>query len=97
MEDEPTLVFGKPFFMTCNITADPEPEIKWYKDEDLITTDERFELFAGRKTLRIKNATLEDAGVFRCVGENRFGKVEKSIKVIFYGKIVRRATKIQIL
>lgn len=65
--------------MFCNITAAPDPVIKWYKDEVELIEDTRIVFFDGMKSLKIFNSTIEDSGEYKCVGKNRFGEAEKLI------------------
>ena len=43
-------------------------------------------LYNDNKFLNIDNPTPADNGVYKCVAENRVGKVEKVIHFKFYGK-----------
>lgn len=68
---------GKPFQLICRISAVPDPEILWYKDEELIQNGYRIYTSPDMKTLNITIFMPEDKGKYKCVGNNSFGSVEQ--------------------
>lgn len=82
---EMTVLLGNSVSMFCNILGLPDPEMRWYKNRLLIQNDTKIEFSSGMQTLKIENSTMEDSGEFKCVGENRLGKVEKLIELKIVG------------
>ena len=59
--------------ITCGVFGTPQPNISWYKDGVLLPLQES-------QTLLIREVTLEDRGIYRCVAENfdpNTGQVKK--------------------
>ena len=66
----------------CEANGIPKPKIKWIKlstngDEMIIDNDE----------LQFNNFTKSDANNYKCLVENNLGKIEKTIKLTYYGKV----------
>ncbi|EDW09260.2 uncharacterized protein Dmoj_GI20421, isoform E [Drosophila mojavensis] len=66
-----------PVRLTCQIVGYPAPEILWYKDGQLITSDRRHLITAEGQfyTLEIAATLLEDSGNYTCTAKNELGSV----------------------
>ena len=81
---------GDDLILECILEANPLPEITWYRKDKVIAQDSRitWECKKGKKnryllTLRIKNPTLKDAGMYRCNAFNSFGDSNANIDLKF--------------
>ncbi|XP_030387654.1 titin homolog isoform X3 [Scaptodrosophila lebanonensis] len=66
-----------PVRLTCQIVGYPAPDILWYKDNQLITTDRRYLISVDGQfyTLEIAATTLDDSGIYTCTAKNELGSV----------------------
>uniref|UniRef100_A0A8R1DN92 Ig-like domain-containing protein n=1 Tax=Caenorhabditis japonica TaxID=281687 RepID=A0A8R1DN92_CAEJA len=70
---------GDSFTLKCAVTGDPFPEIKWYRNGQLVRTGPRNTVETspdGTCTLTVKEATMSDEGIYRCEAENAHGKAK---------------------
>merc|ERR1712141_189952 len=81
---------GDDLILECILEANPLPEITWYRKDKVIKEDSRitWECKKGKKnrfllTLRIKNPSLKDAGMYRCNAFNSFGDSNANIDLKF--------------
>merc|ERR1711971_1409485 len=81
---------GDDLILECILEANPLPEITWFRKDKVIKNDSRItsECKKGKKnrfmlTLRIKNPTLKDAGLYRCNAFNSFGDSNANIDLKF--------------
>merc|ERR1712025_584703 len=81
---------GDDLILECILEANPLPEITWFRKDKVIKEDSRitWECKKGKKnrfllTLRIKNPTLKDAGLYRCNAFNSFGDSNANIDLKF--------------
>ena len=70
------------FNTKCEANGIPKPKIKWIKlssngDEMIIDNDE----------LQFNSFTKLDASNYKCLAENELGKIEKTIKITYYGNV----------
>uniref|UniRef100_A0A0K0E9V3 Ig-like domain-containing protein n=1 Tax=Strongyloides stercoralis TaxID=6248 RepID=A0A0K0E9V3_STRER len=98
-DKEKSFISGKPIFLKelttttvdegdiiildCIIKSSPEPEVIWFKEEELIIEDSRKTLkFIGDHcTLTIINSNLEDSGLYKCLAKNINGETINFCKV----------------
>ncbi|WKX89586.1 hypothetical protein Q1695_008890 [Nippostrongylus brasiliensis] len=75
---EVSVVEGESATYECKVTGTPEPEIKWFKDkEEISSTDEHFvqtKESDGTARLVIKSTKVKDSGEIRCEATNPAGK-----------------------
>ena len=76
-----TVKEGEDAQMVVKVTG--EPEVAWYRDESLITDDERFVVVDAldgddKYSLVIENCKPCDSGVYRCIARNAVGETECS-------------------
>ncbi|XP_033102500.1 inactive tyrosine-protein kinase 7-like, partial [Anneissia japonica] len=57
--------------LLCKIDGNPEPTLQWYRDGELLTLGNNYEINGPR--LKIKSMTPDDNGVYACRGRNRLG------------------------
>lgn len=67
-----TVLVGKTAVLEGKISGTPKPEVKWYKNDELIlpSTDSRYKienLSDGTQRLTINNANIDDMDEYRCV------------------------------
>lgn len=67
----------------CDVRASPAPSIRWYKDGvPLEDTDKYQSCYDGQvASLEIDNVTMEDAGLYTCVAENKNGSSETNAQL----------------
>jgi hypothetical protein len=66
--------------LRCQANAIPRANHTWTKNGIPISPDMKHD-FIGEDTLVIKKMIKEDAGIYKCIAENVFGKAEKVINV----------------
>lgn len=76
-----TIKGGEDAQMVVRVTC--EPEVAWYREESLITDDERFVIVDAldgddKYSLVIENCKPSDTGVYRCIARNAVGETECS-------------------
>ncbi|KAI1702784.1 immunoglobulin domain-containing protein [Ditylenchus destructor] len=70
---------GETLSFHCEVTGDPAPEIKWYRNGMLLKPSNRVtieNLPNGECSLVIKDCTMNDEGAYRCEAENPLGKAK---------------------
>ena len=67
--------------LTCNATGNPEPQVSWFKDKDLVESTKRIYLSANNSLLTITDVNRNDSGGYLCVAHNEVGN-DTSIIVI---------------
>ncbi|XP_041477901.1 uncharacterized protein LOC121425834 isoform X6 [Lytechinus variegatus] len=68
---------GQPFELTCKVAGMPVPNIVWYKDNKELTENEpQYELSFMESVARldVREAFLEDAGLYTCQATNNHGR-----------------------
>lgn len=65
-------VVGESVEITCNITGEPTPRVRWYKNGEVVSESNNF---------TINEVTPKDDGLYTCVGVNPFGIVQTFIFV----------------
>ncbi|XP_060064415.1 titin-like, partial [Ylistrum balloti] len=69
--------------LDCVITGHPEPEVIWFRKDKPVKESKDIQLlFEGdRCTLSIREAYLEDSGLYRCLARNQQGEAESVCKL----------------
>lgn len=78
---------GGSLSLTVNISGIPSPKVAWLKDGKPMEKSPRLSIDMTEEfsTLTIKNATLEDAGMYKMTAENVVGKAEADFEVLIKG------------
>ncbi|XP_060737332.1 hemicentin-1 isoform X1 [Tachysurus vachellii] len=79
--DQYTLSVGESVSMPCSAIGQPEPELQWQKLGGSVQGVANLQTFTNG-TLHIKNAKLENAGVYTCTALNSAGRVSRDITLI---------------
>ncbi|KAL1021027.1 hypothetical protein UPYG_G00007780 [Umbra pygmaea] len=75
-----TVLQGEEFLLECIAAGIPTPVITWIKDGgDLDTTNMKVKNY--NKLLQIPKASIQDAGEYTCMAQNKIGYVEHTITV----------------
>lgn len=83
---------GNKLIIHCEIEASPKPEIKWFKENMIISESDHIKtrIVENKKLLNlyleINNVTSDDSGLFKVNAKNRLGEVSASIALNFAGK-----------
>ncbi|XP_037049515.1 vascular endothelial growth factor receptor 1-like isoform X2 [Bradysia coprophila] len=72
---------NQPTRLACNIIGHPRPNIRWYKNEELMSIGTKYRLSDDMKTLNIYKTDLSDGGNYKCIGTNRFGSVQQIVNL----------------
>ncbi|KRY70707.1 Muscle M-line assembly protein unc-89 [Trichinella pseudospiralis] len=79
------LMDSHPLLLECICSSSESPEIKWYKDGDLLQQSDRIiieNLPDGKCRLKIHSCTPDDEGLYRCVAEDSTGSANTKSRVI---------------
>jgi len=62
--------------ITCNVQAEPRPDVRWYKDTMLLDPSEnkQMESLGSRHTLLLQNLAITDFGNYSCMADNSLGR-----------------------
>uniref|UniRef100_A0AC35UC53 Ig-like domain-containing protein n=1 Tax=Rhabditophanes sp. KR3021 TaxID=114890 RepID=A0AC35UC53_9BILA len=97
-----TVVENSPVTLTCSAQGHPEVQIKWYKDNELITNENcTHKISSGRienQELIIDHIHLVNEGRITCEASNQLGSVEQDIfiTVLTPPKIIREGIESEI-
>lgn len=80
---------GSTLTVEVNISGIPSPKIVWQKDGQPIEKTPRLSIDITDEitTLKIKNTTQDDTGVYSVVAENTVGKAEASFDINVRGNV----------
>lgn len=85
VEDRQTAKLGHTVRLPCPVEGDPPPLVLWVKDGRNVNTGwSRYKVL--RKSLKIKEVELEDAGEYICRVTNGFGSLALNFTLIVIGK-----------
>ncbi|XP_038571296.1 hemicentin-1 isoform X1 [Micropterus salmoides] len=59
--------------LTCEVSGNPVPEIKWLKDGQLLVPDRRNQVLSHGRFLQISGAQVVDTGRYSCLASNSAG------------------------
>ncbi|XP_062920094.1 hemicentin-1 isoform X2 [Mobula hypostoma] len=66
--------------LSCEVSGNPVPQIKWLKDGELLTEDQHQILSSGR-FLQIEKAHVSDTGRYTCIAFNTAGRKNKNFNL----------------
>lgn len=71
---------GKAARMECRVIGDPQPDIRWYRENEPLLEGGRyvFEENGDLQVLIINDVTANDEGLYKCVARNCAGKAHCS-------------------
>lgn len=75
------VIIGESSVVECKKSGTPIPQIRWYKDGDLIMPSDRHYFTQEDQLLIIFKTTEKDAGIYKCEMENSLGKISASMKL----------------
>ncbi|XP_072853398.2 contactin-2 isoform X2 [Pogona vitticeps] len=64
---------GSDLHWSCAAGGKPRPTIRWLRNGQPLTSQNRIEVNGGN--LRISKLTMNDSGMYQCVGENKHGNI----------------------
>ncbi|CAH1399411.1 unnamed protein product [Nezara viridula] len=70
---------GSNFNLKCDVTGDPRPAIKWYKDSNPIESTDRISVSGD--TLYLNKVQKEDSGEYKCIADNGYTAAETSVLI----------------
>ena len=85
-----TVEVKKNLTLTCKVIGKPEPEIKWYRDNQEIKQTFKIKTTKVKEvvTLTITGVTLQMTGDYKVVAKNPAGETEHVARVTVCGKFV---------
>ncbi|KAJ6655614.1 hypothetical protein lerEdw1_004966 [Lerista edwardsae] len=86
LPDVATIMENKTLCLTCIISGDPYPEITWYKNEKVVTFQDRYKMEVKGTviTITIENVGSEDSGKFSIHVKNKWGSETGRVTVSVY-------------
>lgn len=72
---------GLPLILACLVTAEPSPNITWFKNKIPLSSNATIKMINNDKFLNIIETTQFDSGIYTCVVENEVGYVEFDFNV----------------
>jgi hypothetical protein len=85
---------GNKLVFQCEIEANPQPDIKWFKENIQLTDSARIKSRCTPKggntyalSLEVDNLTSDDSGQYKVTAKNRLGEVSAAIALNFAGKL----------
>ena len=80
---------GSQVRLTANIVGVPQPEVTWYKEDEVIFNSDEFEISQDDQnnyTLFIGDVLPEDAGKYVVVAKNELGTVKSTAQLTVEGE-----------
>ena len=68
--------------LTCNATGNPEPQVSWFKDKDLVESTNRIYLSANNSLLTITDVNRNGSGGYLFVAHKEVGNDSSKIVVL---------------
>ncbi|XP_028259472.1 hemicentin-1 [Parambassis ranga] len=82
--DARDVILNNPFSLYCETNAVPPPTLTWYKDGQLLTSNDKVLILPGGRVLQIPRAQAEDSGRYTCVAVNEAGEdsIQYDVRVL---------------
>ncbi|XP_071947832.1 hemicentin-1-like [Antedon mediterranea] len=78
-----TVTQDKEVILPCNVSGNPKPTIRWYKDGNLVTPNERgVEVSRDGQILTISRADVIHTGLFQCVASSIAGNTSVEYELV---------------
>jgi hemicentin len=78
---------GSSFNLSVAVTGIPVPSVQWFRKEHQLMSSDRLIISMGGQVVHIKDATLNDSGVFTVTAIARGISASRHIQVIVYGAL----------
>ncbi|XP_071342317.1 hemicentin-1 isoform X2 [Trachinotus anak] len=78
------VILNNPVSLYCETNAVPPPTLTWYKDGQLLTSNDKVLIMPGGRVLQIPRAQAEDTGRYTCVAVNEAGEdsIQYDVRVL---------------
>uniref|UniRef100_A0A3B4Z1V9 Hemicentin-1 n=1 Tax=Stegastes partitus TaxID=144197 RepID=A0A3B4Z1V9_9TELE len=78
------VILNNPVSLYCETNAVPPPTLTWYKDGQLLTSNDKVLILPGGRVLQIPRAQAEDSGRYTCVAVNEAGEdsIQYDVRVL---------------
>ncbi|XP_068599564.1 hemicentin-1 [Brachionichthys hirsutus] len=82
--DNRDVILYNPISLYCETNAVPPPTLTWYKDAQLLSSNDKVLILPGGRVLQIPRAQAEDAGRYTCVAVNEAGEdsIQYDVRVL---------------
>ncbi|XP_029939526.1 hemicentin-1, partial [Salarias fasciatus] len=82
--DTREVILNNPISLYCETNAVPPPTLTWYKDGQLLTSNDKVLVLPGGRVLQIPRAQAEDSGRYTCVAINEAGEdsIQYDVRVL---------------
>jgi len=89
------VIEGDDLKLSCVMTGKPEPEVKWFKDEEPLKHDRRIRTTCDRGicSMTISDVSMDDTGTYKCHVSNDFGSVSSTAEVNVSRKSIKPEVK----
>uniref|UniRef100_A0A665VT70 Hemicentin-1 n=1 Tax=Echeneis naucrates TaxID=173247 RepID=A0A665VT70_ECHNA len=79
------VILNNPISLYCETNAVPPPTLTWYKDGQLLASNDKVLIMPGGRVLQIPRAQAEDTGRYTCVAVNEAGEdsIQYDVRVLF--------------
>ena len=77
---------GETIKLVCPVSGFPDIMVEWYKDGEQVDEYTWQGYRIGKKSLKIRNANVDDTGVFVCKAINGFGSEQVRIELVVVGE-----------
>ncbi|XP_044055859.1 hemicentin-1 isoform X2 [Siniperca chuatsi] len=78
------VILNNPISLYCETNAVPPPTLTWYKDGQLLTSNDKVLILPGGRVLQIPRTQAEDSGRYTCVAVNEAGEdsIQYDVRVL---------------
>uniref|UniRef100_A0A671W9G0 Hemicentin 1 n=1 Tax=Sparus aurata TaxID=8175 RepID=A0A671W9G0_SPAAU len=82
--DARDVILNNPISLYCETNAVPPPTLTWYKDGQLMTSNDKVLILPGGRVLQIPRAQADDSGRYTCVAVNEAGEdsIQYDVRVL---------------
>ncbi|XP_031715320.1 hemicentin-1 isoform X1 [Anarrhichthys ocellatus] len=78
------VILNNPISLYCETNAVPPPTLTWYKDGQLLSSNDKILILPGGRVLQIPRSQAEDSGRYTCVAVNEAGEdsIQYDVRVL---------------